>query len=471
MHTPNALPSFGIGLFVFITLTLAGCGGGGEGAPQTAYNPLWVSIDTQCLNTIVATSQVELQGSAYCDNCPNTTPNCSPNWVDYFWKNSAIDVSWTNLLTGKENPAYHGIYAICSTIWIPYYSHRWLASVPLGVGDNNIEVRASDIVGNSAVKILNIKRLPVTGLNDPTGIAVDTLNNEIFVSSTLNSAILVYGRTDNGNVTPQRIITGSSTGLDNPRGIAMDFGNNRLYTLNSSSITSYFAQTASGDVTPIGTITGASTGLVIPQGMAVDNYNQEIFVTNSSSISVFPMMANGDVAPIRTIVGASTGLSSPGAMAVDTVNNEIFVTNIQNTANGLVSIISVYARTANGDIMPVRTISGSSTGLSYPYGIALDTVNNELFVVNVDATNILSINATLAVFGRTASGNVSPLRTISVPTGSVLTVQNSPSGIAVDTVNNEIFLTYGSSSILVYQRTASGNAIPIRTITNPTSGI
>ncbi len=69
--------------------------------------------------------------------------------------------------------------------------------------------------------------------------------------------------------------------------------------------------------------------------------------------------------PVRTISGASTGLGTPTGIAVDTVNNEIFVTN------SLFNSITVFGRTVNGNITPVRTISGSSTGLSSPFGIAL----------------------------------------------------------------------------------------------------
>ena len=42
--------------------------------------------------------------------------------------------------------------------------------------------------------------------------------------------------------------------------------------------------------------------------------------------------------------------------------------------------MKVFARTANGNVAPLRTISGAATGLSAPTGILVDTVNNELAV-------------------------------------------------------------------------------------------
>jgi DNA-binding beta-propeller fold protein YncE len=178
-----------------------------------------------------------------------------------------------------------------------------------------------------------------------------------------------------------------------------------------------------------------------PVSIAIDTVNNEIFVgnNNNSSITVYGRTANGSVAPMRTISGASTGISGPWGMAVDTVNNEIFVSNY--SANNWSGSITVYGRTASGNVAPTRSISGGNTGMSSPKSIALDTVNNEIFVANV-----LGINS-ITVYGRTDSGNVAPTRTISGGNTGILI----PEGIAVDTVNNEIFVAnYGNGSITVY---------------------
>jgi DNA-binding beta-propeller fold protein YncE len=55
---------------------------------------------------------------------------------------------------------------------------------------------------------------------------------------------------------------------------------------------------------------------------------------------------------------------------------EIFV------PNGLNNSVTVYAQSANGNVAPLRTIAGAATGLDAPFGVAVDTVNNELFVAN-----------------------------------------------------------------------------------------
>ena len=95
-----------------------------------------------------------------------------------------------------------------------------------------------------------------------------------------------------------------------------------------------------------------------------------------------PDRGNGNVAPLRIISGPATGLLNPSGLAVDTVNNEILVANIGSiTADS--SSITVYSRTANGDAAPLRTISGAATGLAQPIGLAVDTVNNEVLVATM----------------------------------------------------------------------------------------
>jgi hypothetical protein len=232
--------------------------------------------------------------------------------------------------------------------------------------------------------------------------------DELFVTNGGGDTVTVYARTANGNMAPIRTISGGATGLSTPRGLAVDTVNSELAvanSLNPPSITVY-ALTANGNVAPLRTISGAATGLTVETvGLAVDTVNNEFFVTigasSGPSVLVFSRTANGNVAPLRTISGAATGLVVPYGVAVDTVNNEVAVANLSGSS------VTVYARTANGNVAPLRTISGAATGLSGPIGLAVDTVNNELAVVN----NIIG-NSSVTVYTRTANGNVAPLRTL-----------------------------------------------------------
>ncbi len=196
--------------------------------------------------------------------------------------------------------------------------------------------------------------------------------------------------------------------------------------------------------------------------------NGEIYVANqsSNSITVYSRTASGNVAPLRTISGTTTGLYRPGGITVDTVNNEIDIVN--GSDNYYNNSITVYSRTASGNVAPLRTISGTTTGLNSPNGIAVDTVNNEIDVANHYGP--------VTVYARTASGNVMPLR-IFYP--GIFSYMKSFWGIAVDPVNNEIYITDNvngmgipyQTAIIVYPRTASGNVAPLRTISGTTTGL
>ena len=124
-----------------------------------------------------------------------------------------------------------------------------------------------------------------------------------------------------------------------------------------------------------------------------------VVANGNNSVTVYPRTANGAVAPLRTIAGAATGLNGLYGLAVDTVNNELAVANYN------VNSVTVFARTANGNIAPLRTIAGAATGLGLPRGLAVDTVNNELLLPNGSKDSV-------TVYDRTANGNVAPLRTL-----------------------------------------------------------
>jgi sugar lactone lactonase YvrE len=86
---------------------------------------------------------------------------------------------------------------------------------------------------------------------------------------------------------------------------------------------------------------------------------------NANSILEFASTASGNIAPMRIISGSNTGISSPYGMAIDK-SGEIYV-----SSRGGTNIIEVFAPSASGNVAPIRTIAGSNTGLSGPTGITL----------------------------------------------------------------------------------------------------
>ncbi len=306
-------------------------------------------------------------------------------------------------------------------------------------------------VGGVAVAVLGLAGRPALA------------QDELFVTN--GDAVAVYSRTVDGDVAPVRNLAGAATGLSATRGLAVDLAHNELVVVNTgnNSITVY-ARTADGDVAPTRTIAGAATGLSNPFGLVLDRVNDELIVANllGNSVTVYARTADGNALPLRTIAGATTGLNFPTGLALDTVHNELAVGNIGGNA------VRVFARTANGDAAPVRTLAGASTALSSPQGLAIDTANDELVVVN-SANNPTGNSVT--VYARTADGNVAPLRkVVGAATGLC-----GPEGVALDTVNGELAVANPNdecgTSVTVFARTADGNAAPVRKLVGPTTGL
>jgi serine/threonine protein kinase, bacterial len=208
-----------------------------------------------------------------------------------------------------------------------------------------------------------------TGLAGPAGITLDTAGL-IYVANRPANSVSVFGGGATGNVGPIWTIAGPDTGLSSPAAVAID-GAGRLWVANASSnsLTAYLPG-SSGDAKPFIRIAGSATGLNEPQGLAVDA-EDNLLVANTfgESVTTYPLPligpdTNPNVTPIRTISGSSTGLSFPDGIDIDS-SGRIYV------ANQFDNDITTYAATANGNVTPLTTIAGSNTGLSAPGAIAV----------------------------------------------------------------------------------------------------
>nr|WP_320049987.1 hypothetical protein [uncultured Desulfuromonas sp.] len=304
----------------------------------------------------------------------------------------------------------------------------------------------------------------VTGLAMAYSIAVDTVNNEVFVACTEsgNEAILVFDRNASDNAAPLRIISGSLTGLDYLQGIAVDPANNELVAITrnlpeDTGIIHVFNRTAQGNVAPLRTISGPSTGIVLPTAVAIDSQHDDIVITDSASdcISFFSRTAQGDTPPRKTISGAATELSAPLGIAIDPLNQEIIVSNRGSEA------ITVFALTSAGDTVPKRTFSAGTLPVNTSAGqLAVNTDDDEIYILNYYSQSLggsISLPATagVATFSRTAEGDVAPLRRLPYSGGV---------GLTFDSVNNELWL--GAYAVVAtFAPEAKDDDAPLRRIT------
>ncbi len=226
-------------------------------------------------------------------------------------------------------------------------------------------------------------------------------------------------------------------------------------------------------------ISGPKTDVEFNCGLYVDQATGEIYSVNNDTTDktvIFGTAAKGDVAPDRAL---HTPHGTYG-IAVDEVNKEMLFTIEHDNA------VVTYPKFAKDEEPPIRLIQGDHTGLADPHGIAVDPARNLIFVANHGSTHKVAGKPqapnwpltrsfavpgsgqlwppSITVYERTAVGDARPVRTIQGP----LTRLNWPAQLSYDAARDELFVANdGDSSVLVFRGSDSGNAAPVRAIKGP----
>ena len=262
-------------------------------------------------------------------------------------------------------------------------------------------------------------------------------SEKIFVTNDSGYSVTVYPTGKFGNLRP--LLTYSNSDallgcppdgavLEHPSSIALD-GTGNIYVANDGSwhrgydSVTIFGKGKSPTDPPISAIrasgTTDKTGFASLRGIAVDG-KEYVYVINfgtigDPSITIYPPGSNGNIAPVRTITGAATGLSQPAGVAIDSAR---FIYAV-NTDGGPVApggSITIYAPDAEGNATPVRVISGTSgsnlTDLDAPSAIALDPAGN-IYVANNGSTDGMGGADSVTIYATNSSGNVKPMARIS----------------------------------------------------------
>ena len=122
--------------------------------------------------------------------------------------------------------------------------------------------------------------------------------------------------------------------------------------------------------------------------------------------------------------------------------------------------ITVFAPGANGNVSPVRVLSGPRLGSHRPAIMAVD----QRGYLYVTSATLKGGDDTVRVFGPDAAGNAVPERVLAGPRSGI----RASSGLAVDrrgrlyVGNNRRESPEQSAGITVYEPGASGDAIPVR---------
>lgn len=277
-------------------------------------------------------------------------------------------------------------------------------------------------------------------------------------------SVTVYGASAVDNAAPLRTIAGALTGFVSPSAVTLDTVNNELYVADFfGQAVRVFNAGASGDVAPVRTlIHGINSQIGQVRMVAVDLFHDELIVVSSNVINVFPRTASGDAIRLRTISGTATKLKDPLTIVYDALNNT-YITNSYDVAGPNLPGILTFDRNASGNAAPLRAISGAATQLgTFTNSTALDSVNDEIWSQGDDGPGIVA-------FPRTATGDVAPTRNITGPATGLAGV----GGILVEgNASNRVTVTDRDlNRIAVFKRTATGNAAPLLAIAGPATGL
>jgi hypothetical protein len=323
-----------------------------------------------------------------------------------------------------------------------------LFEVLMGFGAAILLIAFVGCGGSTPISSLPVSTAPIAPA-PPTPPAVGAIipKPSLLVGDDANDPyIFVFPTTASGSPPPTAVIS-------NARNVSTDASGN-IYVVSGDGVVQEFlaGQPIGTPVRsiplPAGTDAVKVVKSVSPTG--------EIFVADAKGISVFSATANGNDQPARYIVGnsqpngsAATAITPGYALAVDGADN-VYMSNSSATP------IVVFGPTDSGTVVPRRALGGAQTMLSGKlfgvYGLAIDGAGN--LYVNCYCEGAPAI----LEFSPTADGNVAPIRVISGALTSIYV-----GGITVDAAGNIYHSTttnYVTQSVMKFSPDASGNVAP-----------
>jgi DNA-binding beta-propeller fold protein YncE len=204
-----------------------------------------------------------------------------------------------------------------------------------------------------------------TKLVTPHSVSLDLEHGEILVASLTGKRINVFRWDANGNAAPVRMITGPKTQLGHLVGIAVDPVQNLMAVANSEDIL-VFNRTDDGNVAPRARIAGRKTGIT-DEPWQMQFYEGKIYLAASNHlhvnlysgvtlketskavpddpwlnptlgfVGIWNITDNGDVPPRAMIRGPFSGLLHPVGLALNPTDGEIYVSD--SVRNGILSFL------------------------------------------------------------------------------------------------------------------------------------
>jgi DNA-binding beta-propeller fold protein YncE len=266
------------------------------------------------------------------------------------------DAAPTRLITGQNTLLGRTIHGLA------YDPARDEIMAPNALADAVLVFRAG---ASGAEHPLRVIQGPHTHLVTPHAVSLDLQNREILVASLTGRRINVFRGDADGDATPVRVVEGPKTELGHVVGLAVDPERNLLAVANTHEIL-IFDRTDNGNVPPRARIAGPKTGIT-DEPWQMEFYRGRIFVAASNHLhenlyegvtlrpdakevpddpwlnpvlgflGAWNITDKGDVAPLAMIRGPFSGLLHPVGLALNPKAGEIYLSD--SVKNGVLSFL------------------------------------------------------------------------------------------------------------------------------------
>ena len=243
--------------------------------------------------------------------------------------------------------------------------------------------------------------------------------------------IAAFARLANGGQTPTRRIFGQASLLSRTVHDVRynDVDDTIIVPSPFASAILTFRGGADGQEAPIRVIQGGKARIGGSR-LAIDTVHREIFSFGRGGIQVFPMDGNGDIEPLRVITGSNTMRPSE-SIAVDPINNLIAATGEDNS-------IVIFNRTDNGNVKPRNVIQGPNTMIDRINQMQIYPGTRSLIVAMPGQQGLVEPpRVFVGVWSLDDNGDVPPKYRIFGNT----TTMKKPFGIALNPLHKEIIVS------------------------------
>jgi hypothetical protein len=261
----------------------------------------------------------------------------------------------------------------------------------------------------------------------------------------------------NGNIAPDANLSGGLTALAAPTDVLIDAAGNLLVSNTGATLTSYAngmtMTSINGNVAPNRNVSGAATLLAFPDSLALSASTDVLFVAERGVNQIYAYNSgstatlNGNIPPSRTITGASLGV--PHGICLDGSDN-LYVGN--NGANNIA--VFAGASALNGAVPASRVLTAPAVFANIE-DVRVDGSDN-LFVVCGAPVNTVNVITSAS----TRNGVVAPSVTLTVAGAVNIT------SIDVDSAGRGYICDRGANSVYSYDNIATRNGAlaPDRTL-------